>query len=76
MACCIVDGYAGFERLTLPGNIVLAACWAHYLEHSFIWSVFIKYAEEPLIVAVFPSRLTRYRYWLRKRRPKPEPDRS
>jgi hypothetical protein len=24
-----VDGYAGFERLTLPGNIVLAACWAH-----------------------------------------------
>jgi len=24
-----VDGYAGFERLTVPGNIVLAACWAH-----------------------------------------------
>ena len=24
-----VDGYAGFERLTAPGNIVLAACWAH-----------------------------------------------
>src|SRR5712671_5125015 len=24
-----VDGYAGFERLTLPGDIVLAACWAH-----------------------------------------------
>jgi transposase len=24
-----VDGYAGFERLTMPGNIVLAACWAH-----------------------------------------------
>jgi transposase len=24
-----VDGYAGFERLTTPGNIVLAACWAH-----------------------------------------------
>jgi transposase len=25
MACC----YAGFERLTAPGDIVLAACWAH-----------------------------------------------
>ena len=24
-----VDGYVGFERLTLPGDIVLAACWAH-----------------------------------------------
>jgi len=24
-----VDGYAGFERLTVGGNIVLAACWAH-----------------------------------------------
>ena len=24
-----VDGYAGFERLTMPGGIVLAACWAH-----------------------------------------------
>jgi transposase len=24
-----VDGYAGFERLTGGGNIVLAACWAH-----------------------------------------------
>jgi transposase len=24
-----VDGYAGFERLTAPGDIVLAACWAH-----------------------------------------------
>jgi transposase len=24
-----VDGYAGFERLTAPGGIVLAACWAH-----------------------------------------------
>jgi len=24
-----VDGYAGFERLTGRGNIVLAACWAH-----------------------------------------------
>src|ERR1700681_4838480 len=24
-----VDGYAGFERLTTPGNIVLAACWVH-----------------------------------------------
>ncbi len=24
-----VDGYAGFERLTAGGNIVLAACWAH-----------------------------------------------
>jgi transposase len=24
-----VDGYAGFERLTGPGDIVLAACWAH-----------------------------------------------
>jgi transposase len=24
-----VDGYAGFERLTAKGEIVLAACWAH-----------------------------------------------
>ena len=24
-----VDGYAGFERLTMPGEIVLAACWTH-----------------------------------------------
>jgi transposase len=24
-----VDGYAGFERLTACGEIVLAACWAH-----------------------------------------------
>jgi transposase len=24
-----VDGYAGFERLTAGGKIVLAACWAH-----------------------------------------------
>jgi transposase len=24
-----VDGYAGFERLTTDGTIVLAACWAH-----------------------------------------------
>jgi hypothetical protein len=24
-----VDGYAGFERLTAHGDIVLAACWAH-----------------------------------------------
>jgi transposase len=23
------DGYAGFERLTAPGGIVLAARWAH-----------------------------------------------
>ncbi len=24
-----VDGYAGFERLTIKGDVVLAACWAH-----------------------------------------------
>ena len=24
-----VDGYAGFERLTTGGDIMLAACWAH-----------------------------------------------
>lgn len=24
-----VDGYAGFERLTTTGGVVLAACWAH-----------------------------------------------
>ena len=24
-----VDGYAGFERLTIRGDVVLAACWAH-----------------------------------------------
>jgi hypothetical protein len=33
-----VDGYVGFERLTAPGDIVLAARWAHYLESDFIWS--------------------------------------
>lgn len=26
VACCKVAGYAGFERLTMPGTIVLAAC--------------------------------------------------
>ena len=24
-----VDGYAGFERLTIRGDVALAACWAH-----------------------------------------------
>jgi len=24
-----VDGYSGFERLTVGGSVVLAACWAH-----------------------------------------------
>ena len=24
-----VDGYAGFEQLTMHGDVVLAACWAH-----------------------------------------------
>jgi transposase len=24
-----VDGYAGFERLTAGGDVILAACWAH-----------------------------------------------
>lgn len=24
-----VDGYAGFERLTQSGHVILAACWAH-----------------------------------------------
>jgi transposase len=24
-----VDGYAGFEKLTVSGQVVLAACWAH-----------------------------------------------
>lgn len=24
-----VDGYAGFERLTANGDIILVACWAH-----------------------------------------------
>jgi len=36
------DAYSGFNRLydagRQPGPIVEVACWAHYLEHSFIWS--------------------------------------
>jgi transposase len=30
-----VDGYAGFERLTTNGTIVLAACWAHVRRKFF-----------------------------------------
>ena len=29
-----VDGYAGFERLTAPGDIVLAACWVLLGRHA------------------------------------------
>jgi transposase len=37
------DAYAGFNALyeqpeRMPGPIVEAACWAHYLERIFIWS--------------------------------------
>ncbi len=32
------DGYAGFDRLYDTGRIIEAACWAHYLERSFIWA--------------------------------------
>jgi transposase len=37
------DAYAGFNALykqpeRIPGPIVEAACWAHYLERDFIWS--------------------------------------
>jgi transposase len=36
------DAYAGFNRLyeagRKPGPIVEAMCWAHYLEHIFMWS--------------------------------------
>jgi len=36
------DAYAGFNRLyeagRKPGAIVEAVCWAHYLEHIFMWS--------------------------------------
>ena len=35
------DAYAGFNALYAPdrkpGPITEAGCWAHYLEHSFIW---------------------------------------
>ena len=30
------DGYAGYAKLYKDGGIVEAACWAHYLERSFI----------------------------------------
>ena len=30
------DGYAGYAKLYEDGSIVEAACWAHYLERSFI----------------------------------------
>lgn len=30
-----VDGYAGFERLTAKGNVVLAGCWAHVRRKFF-----------------------------------------
>ena len=32
------DGYAGYAKLYKDGGIVEAACWAHYLERSFIWT--------------------------------------
>jgi transposase len=36
------DAYAGFNTVykpeRKPGPIIEAACWAHYLENSFIWS--------------------------------------
>ena len=36
------DAYAGFNALykpeRMPGPIIEAACWAHYLELDFIWS--------------------------------------
>ena len=32
------DGFAGFNRLYEKGEIVEAACWAHYLDIRFIWS--------------------------------------
>jgi hypothetical protein len=37
------DAYGGYnelyDRSRMPGPIAAALCWAHYLEHSFIWSV-------------------------------------
>ena len=32
------DAFAGFNRLYEKGAVVEAACWAHYLDNSFIWS--------------------------------------
>lgn len=32
------DAYAGYDRLFADGQIVEAACWAHYLERCFMWS--------------------------------------
>ena len=37
------DAYGGYGKLYAagrsPGAILEAACWSHYLEHSFIWNV-------------------------------------
>ena len=36
------DAYGGYGKLYAagrsPGAILEAACWSHYLEHSFIWN--------------------------------------
>jgi len=32
------DAFAGFDALYAKGDILEAACWAHYLESVFIWS--------------------------------------
>jgi transposase len=40
------DAYGGYTKLyeggRTPGPILEAACWVHYLEHSFIWSSIVR----------------------------------
>ena len=33
------DGYAGYDKLYDTNRVTEVACWAHYPEHGFIWSV-------------------------------------
>ena len=49
-----VDGYAGFGRLRARGDVILAACWVHYLESDLILSV---ETEGPTCRGISPKRL-------------------
>ncbi len=49
------DAYAGYDRLFADGQIVEAACWAHYLERGFIQS------SMPKVLSAGGTGLARYR---------------
>ena len=57
------DAYAGFNALykpeRMPGPIIEAACWAHYLERIFMWSR-RRHRQHPLITA---TRQTPHNNW-------------